>query len=392
MAGNTYKILHVVDSMARAGTEHQLVLNLIALDRTRFENSLCYLYPVDFLAEEVRRLGIDVFCLGLKGKGQWLSSIYHFVRLIKTKKIDLVHTNLYEADVVGGIAARLSGVPAISTLTNPADATLPFQKQLHVKGYKLWLSSAIQKLVYKTCHRHFIAVSEHVRKSWIGSGIDEKLISVIPRAVSQDLQQRATASVVEEMRRALSLNDNYPVLLNVGRLIPQKGQTYIIEAMPDILERFPKAKLLIAGEGPFRDELKKTVNNLGLDSAVALLGTCRDVKSLYQISDIFVFPSLSEGMPGALLEAAALGKPCIVADIEPTREILEDERSGLFIPQNDSKALAQAVIRLGVNREEARTLGLKAQEKVLSHHIINNIVHKLEDLYIQVLENCGRTK
>ncbi len=381
-----YRILHVIDSLARAGTESQLVLNLSALDSARFENYLCYLYPVDFLADEARRLGIDVFCLGFKGKGQWLSGIFHLVEFIKTMKIDLVHTNLYEADIIGGIAARISGVPAISTWASPAGQIMLFKDQLSINVYKFRLAKFIQKIVYKTCHNHFVAVSEYVRKTWINDlGIHLARTTVIPRAISSSLLRSESEAAVAETRRSMSLGDSYPVILNVGRLMPQKGQKYIIEAMPDILRSFPKAKLLIAGEGPLRCELENIKKSLGLDGAVFLLGSRNDIKMLHLSSDIFVFPSLSEGFGGALLEAAALGKPCVVADIEPVQEILENGKSGLFIPQHDSQALAQAVIRLSSKKEEAQALGMKARETVCSRHIINNTITKLEALYIQVL-------
>jgi glycosyltransferase involved in cell wall biosynthesis len=194
-------------------------------------------------------------------------------------------------------------------------------------------------------------------------------------------------SKISEARSKLLIDDCYPVILNVGRLIPQKGQKYILEAMPLILKSYPGAKLLIVGEGTLRSELEKTKKDLGLDDAVSFLGTRNDIKMLHQVSDIFVFPSLSEGMPGALLEAAALGSPCIVTDIPPIQEILENGKSGLFIPQHNPQALAQAVIRLSSNKEEAKALGLMARETVLSKYLINNVINKLETLYIQVINS-----
>jgi glycosyltransferase involved in cell wall biosynthesis len=387
------RILHIIDSLNRAGTESQLVLNLSALDRARFTNYLCYLHPVDFLAADARSLGAHVFCLRLNGKRQWLSGIYRLVKFIKTMKIDLVHTNLYESDVIGGVASKLSGVPVICTWASPAGAPTAFKKQLHLNSYKLGLSMFLQRMIYKTCHNHFIAVSEHVKTSWINRrGFDQTRITVIPRAISQSLSQSVSVSVISEARKKLSLDNSYPIIFNVGRLTPQKGQEYILEAMPFILNNFPEAKLLIAGEGPLRNEMENMIKDLGLNNVVSLLGNRDDIKILHLASDIFVFPSLSEGMPGALLEAAALGKPCVVADIEPVREILEDTKSGLFIPQHDSKALAQAVVRLSANRKEAHALGLKARETVLNRFIINNTVRKLEELYIKILNNRGRTK
>jgi glycosyltransferase involved in cell wall biosynthesis len=385
------RILHVINTLGIFGTERQLVLNLSALDPGRFINYLCYLYPIDSLVEEARAAGAQVFCLGVKGKAQWLPSIYHLVKFIKTTRVDLVHTNLYESDVIGGIAARLSGIPAISTLASPADAIAPFKKQLQLSSYKLGLSKFLHRTVYKTCYRHFIAVSEHVKKSWISnSGIDEPQITVIPRAINRDLTQSESVSAITETRKKLVGDQSYPVLLNVGRLIPQKGQRYLLEAMPEILKKYPGAKLLIAGEGPMRSELEKFKKDKGLDHVVSLLGSRSDIKMLHLASDIFVFPSLSEGMPGALLEAAVLGKPCVVADIEPVQEILKNGASGLFVPPKDSPALAQAIIRLSSNQSEAQAMGLKARETVLQEHSIDKIISKLEDLYMQVINKKSK--
>jgi glycosyltransferase involved in cell wall biosynthesis len=381
-----YKVLHVINTLGIFGTERQLVLNLSVLDPARFINYLCSLYPIDSLADEARSTGAQVFYLGIKGKLQWLPAIYHLVKFIKTTKVDLVHANLFEADVIGGIAARLSGIPAISTLASPADANVAFKKQLQLSSFKLRLSRLLHRTVYKTCHSHFVAVSEHVKKSWISnSGMDEAKITVIPRAINSSLTQSESISQVTETRQKLVGDQSYPVLLNVGRLIPQKGQRYILEAMPDILKVYPSAKLLIAGEGPLRNELEVMKNSMGLEDAVSVLGSRSDIKILHLASDIFVFPSLSEGMPGALLEAAVLAKPCVVADIAPVREILKNGASGLFVPPQNAQALAQAIIRLSSSRQEALDMGLKASETVISEHNIDKIIGKLEDLYIQVI-------
>jgi len=383
-----YRILHIIDSLAIGGTERQTVLNLSALDQTRFENFLCYLSPAHDLVDDVRNLGIQVSCLGINGKKEWLSGIIQLMRFIKNMKIDLVHTNLFEADVLGGIAARLSGIPVISTLTSAADKDLQFLRELHLNRYKLGLARYLRRTSQKLCHSRFIAVSGQVKESWIHRlGINEERIIVIPRAVSRSFLQSESSFVANEARTELSLDSSYPILLNVGRLIPQKGQKHILQAMPSILEHFNRAKLLIAGEGPIRGELEKLVEDLNLKDVVTFLGTSKQIKRLLIASDIFVLPSLSEGMPGALLEAAALGKPCIASDIESVREIIEDGESGLLVASGSPQALAQAVIRLGSNKEEVQKMGQHAHDTILNKFLIDKTIKKLESVYTQILSS-----
>jgi glycosyltransferase involved in cell wall biosynthesis len=381
-----YRILHIIDSLGIGGSERQTILNLSALDRSRFENYLCYLHGPSSLVDDVHNLGIDVFCLGVKGKGDWVSGISRLVRHIKTNKIDLVHTSLADSDVLGGIAAKLAGVPVISTWTAPARSALRFASELHVKRYKLELARLLRRSVFSTCHRHFVAVSEQVARSYIDSyGQDRARIMVIPRAISPGFLREEPADSIVEARGKLSLDGSYPVLLNVGRLVPQKGQGYLLQAMPLVLRSLPKAKLIIAGEGPLRTELEKTKAELGLDEAVSLLGVYGDVKMLHLVSDIFVFPSLSEGMPGALLEAAAMAKPCVAFDIDPVREISGEGEAVALVPQKDPRALARAIIRLSSSNKEAAALGMRARETVLSRFHIDNTIKQLEALYTRIL-------
>jgi glycosyltransferase involved in cell wall biosynthesis len=381
-----YRVLCIIDSLDIGGTERQTVLNLSAIDRSRFEVFLCYLHTPGSLAGEVSHLGIETFCLGVKGKSSWPSGIYRLIKFIRARQVDLVHTSLSDSDVVGGIAARLAGVPVISTLTNPADAVSHFLNELHISSCKLGLARFVRKIILRMCYRHFIAVSEQVARSYIDKyGEKSARITIIPRAISRGFMLPEPSSAITQIQNKLSLNGAYPILLSVGRLIPQKGQKYLLEAMPFILESLPKAKLIIAGEGTLRGELEKTTKELGLNEAVSFPGVLDNIKALHLASDIFVFPSLSEGMPGALLEAAALAKPCVAFDIEPVREISEDGKSMLLVPQNDSQALAQAIVRLGSHKQEAQALGQRCREVVAAKFLIDNTIKELEAVYTRVL-------
>jgi glycosyltransferase involved in cell wall biosynthesis len=155
--------------------------------------------------------------------------------------------------------------------------------------------------------------------------------------------------------------------------------------MPIILQHFNKAKLLIAGEGPMRGELEQLVKELNLNNVVSFLGTYKQVKELLITSDVFVLPSLSEGMPGALLEAAALEKPCVASDLESIREIVENGESGLLVMPGSPQDIAQAVIWLVCNKKKSHEMGRNARDNIMNNFLIDKTIKKLESVYTQIL-------
>ena len=241
----------------------------------------------------------------------------------------------------------------------------------------------------RICSHHFIAISEYVKQSAIRNfGIPEGKITVIHRAVSIEWMEPESSITLSKLRHQLNLDGANPVLLNVGRLVPQKGQKYLLQAMPYILEEFPKSRLLIVGKGFMQDELSILRDKLKIEKQVNFLGKRTDIKQLLQIADIFVFPSLFEGLGVALLEAAALGKPCIASNVGPVPEIIEDGKSGLLIRPRSPEALAKAIVQLAKNPKKSQSLGHQAQERVLKMFTIDQTIQKLQAVYTKVLHKA----
>lgn len=382
------RILHVINDLGGAGgAERQLALNIAALNHDRFESYVCYLYSRSDLVEELRSLGVQVLHLDVHGKPQWPNAVWRLARAIRENRIDLVHANLFESELLAGIAGRIAGVPVISSLVNSADDAAVFSESLHPNRFKFTIARMLTKTVYRTCYRHFVALSDHVRQSSIEHlGISSKKITVIPRAVDKTWLEPESLSVVQRVRTELRLNGTYPLLLTIGRLVPQKGQKYLLSAMPRVLGAFPSAKLLIVGDGFMAEELKRLAHTLGIERAVSFLGRSSHVKELLATSDIFVFPSLWEGFGVSLLQAAALGKPCVACAVGPIPEFMENGKSGILVKPKSPEALADSIIELSENKEKAGSLGRQARQIVLGNFIIDRTVKKLESLYLELLE------
>ncbi|RLC62170.1 MAG: hypothetical protein DRI01_07335 [Chloroflexi bacterium] len=289
--------------------------------------------------------------------------------------------------MVGCLAGRLAGARVVTTIVNNAYGPELLIDNPHLNRFKLSLVKLLVKLVFRTCPHHFIAISEYVKQSAMRNfGIPKDKITVIPRAVPREWIEPESSGILTTLRRQLRLDGANPVLLNVGRMIPMKGQKYLLQAMPYILKEFPKSCLLIVGEGFMHNELSILRDKLKLEKRVRFLGKRTDVKQLLQIADIFVFPSLCEGFGVALLEAAAAGKPCIASNVGPLPEIIEDGKSGLLVTPRSSEALAQAIIHFAKNPEEAQAMGRQAQERVLKMFTIDQTIQKLQAVYTKVLD------
>jgi glycosyltransferase involved in cell wall biosynthesis len=260
---------------------------------------------------------------------------------------DLVHTQLVMSDLLGR-AAVLLGVrrPIVSTLQNRSYD--PEAMRTEIPSASLaWVIRRLDRWLGAVTKTRYIAVSDSVRRSYVRElGIAPERIQVIYNSVDLSVFQseQLSASGRKARREALGLGEG-PLLLNVGRHTGQKGLLHLIAAMHSPLLRATNARLLLVGAGPDTESIRERILALGLDPAVSLLGRRSDVRDLMQVTDIFVLPSVYEGLPLALLEALAMGLPVVASDLPEIREVTT-ERGARLVPAGQPDLLAQAIAGL----------------------------------------------
>jgi glycosyltransferase involved in cell wall biosynthesis len=226
-----------------------------------------------------------------------------------------------------------------------------------------------------------VAISEAVKASAVRQlGIRAERITVIPRGLSFH-PPRVTGEAELAEARAFLGSDHYPIILSVGRLVPQKGQRYAIAAMRNVVAAHPRARFVIVGDGWLRRDLQAEIERLGLHEHVLLAGERRDVDHLLQVADLFVFPSLSEGFGVALLEALGAGRACVASRIPAVVEVTDGGRVAVLVEPRSSDALADGIIRLVGDRQEASRLGAAAALWAREHYDVRVSMHAHEDLY-----------
>ena len=187
-------------------------------------------------------------------------------------------------------------------------------------------------------------------------------------------------------REALGLEEDQIVLLNVGRQDFQKGQCYLLEAVANLVARHPRLVLLVAGRpGDASGDLDRLRDRLGLKDQVRFLGHREDVPELLAAADLFVFPSFYEGLPGAAVEAMALGLPIVASNIEPVREIVEEGRNAILVRPASTGELASAIERILRDRTMAEAFGRRSREIFEEQFTLEPSILQMVEFYRQIV-------
>jgi glycosyltransferase involved in cell wall biosynthesis len=214
-----------------------------------------------------------------------------------------------------------------------------------------------------------LAVGRPVEQELIAAGYPRDRIRLVangaePGAPRTAEQRLAAREALADANANLSVAGQWPLAIYMGGLYAEKGLDHLIEAWPAVVARWPNARLWLAGDGPHADRLAARIQSLGLNPWVALVGTFDDDEDLLAAADLFIQPSLEEGMPSPLLRAMAASLPVVATAIPAHRALIEHEQHGLLVPPNDHAALAEAIERLLGNSALAARLAAAASQRV----------------------------
>ena len=371
------RVLHLVSTLLRGGTEISM-LRLIESMEGRFAFRVAWLQgeaDPGLRSEAERVTGARPHALGLRGKVD-PAAFLRLLALLRRERVDLVHTHMDLADYYGAAAARLLGLRLVSTRENADE----FRTR---RTWKRPPFLFLEHFAYAAADAT-VAVSENlVDFLERAEGLPRHKTVVIRNGIDAGALHGARGR--EEARRRFGLPDGVPVLGTVGRLAAQKGQMDLIEALPAIAARHPRARLLIAGEGPERAALEERIRGLGLQDRAALLGHVDAVPAFLSALDLFVLPSLWEGLPLALLEAMATGLPVVASAAVGITEAIDHGAEGLLFEPRDREALARAVLEVLDDPGRAARLGAAARRRVLERHTLAAVAARMDALYRRVL-------
>jgi len=350
------RICHIISGDLWAGAEIQVAGTAAFLADQPSVQLHAVLFNDGQLAGELRRLGVPVTIID-ETRTSIIGILRQLTRFLEAYEFDVVHTHKYKDGVLGAIAATYAGVPhVVRTIHGLSEPFAGWQR------LKSWLYETVDRIILQHCADLVIAVSTRMAEMLRESGFRPTMVTCIHNGV--DLREvRATRSR-EEVRDELGIAPEAVLIGTAGRLSPIKGHAGLLRAAKLMLRADSLAKFLIVGDGPLREQLTAQAAELHMDGACRFLGTRTDVYDLVSAMDIFVLPSLNEGIPMALLEAMALGKPVVAADVGGIPEVVRHGVNGVLVPAGDDRALADACLELARNPQWAHALGARARRTI----------------------------
>jgi glycosyltransferase involved in cell wall biosynthesis len=364
------RLLHLLNTLDDASL-NRLVLNLVrGLDQERYELYVGCLFGGGPLADELRRAGASVVNFEMQGYRD-LGVISRVYRYIRCHDVQGVHTHILRADLVGWLASRLAGSHYLFATKHNLGYTAGQEKRA-IRNLLYYASLYMPDVV--------IIVSDWLRQRLARlPGLSDGRVVTIHNAIDADYY--FTPEARDACRRELGITAEMDIIGYLGRLVPGKGLETLIEAMPTILQAHPQVRLLLVGEGPLRDVLIDLAHDKGVAPLVTFTGFRADVPRLLAALDLFVLPSLAEGLPLSLLEAMAAGKPAVATPVGGVLELIEDEVTGLLVRPSDPAALAMAILRLLEDKGLAERVRCQARFHVVERFRLDRMVQAYDALY-----------
>lgn len=384
------RVLHTMPDLAVGGGQLLLLRNVSAMDKQAFSHVVCTVHPLHGAAAgmeaKYREAGIEVVSLNLRSAAGLPAAIRRLCRLIRERRIDLIHANNTGSDrLVAQLAARRTGLPLVNTLHS---ALYLGRKTRGPKDLVRRLRLTIDRAVARRTIRHCIAVGQAVKEAWLPYttryGLGPDRITVIHPGVDLSRFTPLPENAKADLRRSLGVTDAEPLLLTVSRLTNGKGLHLLIPLMREVRFRHSRAKLLLVGDGELRADLERMIRDEGLGDAVVMTGRRDDVPALLGIADLFVFPSFSEGFPLSVLEAMAAGVPIAAFDLPSFVELGEGRACAALEPIGDGPALTRAVLDLLADPARLAEMSRKGRE-VAQRYSQEQASRAIEEVYRSVL-------
>jgi glycosyltransferase involved in cell wall biosynthesis len=355
--------------MPVGGAEDLVATVIKGLDRNRFEAGAACIGEPGAIGEELRAGGYAVASLGLDLRRTPFLRLIAAVRgLLREVRPDILHTHLYHPNLYGRLAALGLNLPGVVAAVHNSYPRVKF----HRRVWNCLLAAVTDRVlvgstqVWQDVHRF--------------DGVPSRKLTLLPYGIPLGEGEPALSRRAARSRLGVSGF----VVGAVGRLEEQKGHRYLLEAIPELARRLPHFTMLLVGDGTRRQALEGLARELGVKEVVRFLGTRRDLPLIHRALDLFVQPSLWEGLPLALLQAMGAGLPVVATRVSGVQEAVRDGVNGRLVAPGDAGALTEAILELSDRPRTRLRLGEAARATVREHYSQEAMLRQLERLYLEV--------
>jgi len=388
MNTNNKNILHLIESLNMGGAQKIIYQLASTVSEDGYNHSICSLLQSGPYEKIMRDEGIDLTVLNSKRRSIILFPLFVYdlffllkglVNIVKKKQIDVLHAHLPDSSLIAIVIGWLTNTPVVLTVHN--NFSLPSKR-------KAPLRDAVRTFVTNTIFKradYIIAVGNDIRDSLFKVLGNKVAIKTVYNGV--DYLRYANPEKLDSLqfRQSLSVSDDARLVSMIGRLEKQKGHVYLIDAVAQLKEKYPDVVFLLVGDGELKEQLVEQAQRLKIADNILFLGNRDDVPAVLGVSDLFVLPSIYEGIPLVILEAMAAGLPVVATNIAGTRELIKPGVDGVLAETENSEDIARAIDSVLSDVERSRRMSVLAQTKVKERFTLQQMVSGTEDIYREVL-------
>jgi len=372
-----HKVVHYIESRGFGGAEISVLNLLRGLDLNKWDPILIYHSNPDIskFIEKVKELNLETICFPQIKNWRDITGMISFI-----KKLRKIHPSVFHAHLTWNLRCSFGILCAYFSGINTVVATQHLYQEVRSRRlYKLYILQIYQKFISIFVDR-YIAVSYGQAEQLKRAVISRDKVQVVQNGIYvEDYSKKSQNNL---LRSPLSKNGGELwVVLTVARLDKQKGHIYLLNASSLI----PRAVFFLAGDGPERANLEERVKQMNLYDKVIFLGHREDIAELMHNCDLFVLPSLFEGLPLSILEAMSACKPVIATDIEGINEIIIHGKTGLLVPSADSNALAENINLLISNPSLANKIAVAGRERIIQEFSAQKMVEGVTKIYEEII-------
>ena len=370
-------VLHIITRLDVGGSTENTLISVTRMPRTEFSSSVISgrtADPPPQLSETLQAAGVPWFevpaLVRPVGLPNDIRALWQIWRQIRRLRPDIVHTHSSKAGFVGRFAAKMAKAPHI-LYTPHGHVFQGYFSPVVTRRFVL-----LERLAARWTDR-IITLTDAEADQHLALGIGRPgQFVTIPSGIDLDRVTTVTPK---------RLVAHGTIVGTVARLVPVKGHSFLLDAIPTVLQRCPEAQFLLVGEGEMRPALEEQARRLGLGGRVTFVGFREDVPAVLAGMDAVVLPSLNEGMGRVLVMAMALGKPIVATSVGGVPELLGNGEAGVLVPPGDSAAIAEAVSTLLCDQLRARALG-EAGRRRASRYGAEAMVSALAKVYREVMD------
>ena len=376
-------IIWMIDSLGPGGAEQLMPTMMKRFKDAGFNIRVCALQTRagNPIAADLKRIGLPVDLIPVPNLRHPLN-LFRVLSYFKIHRPQLVHTQLEFSDILGTLAARILGIPSVSTVHILDKSAEKKSKVMRLK---------LRRFVLRKFCSRIIAVSEKTRTHHLKTGgLDPNKVTTVYNGIDIARFKVTNESQITKTKQVLHLPLNSQIIITVAVLREPKGIQYMINALPAILEEIPDIHYLVVGDGAYGTSLKDLSAALSIQDHITFAGHRTDIPDLLACGDIFVLPTLGDALPTVLIEALAAGKPIVASNVGGVPEIIENGVNGVLIPPGDSSGLADACLQLLKNREQASQMILAGSQTVWQRFNVDAQVKQLSNIYEEIVTFHGK--